>query len=57
MHAHVRINQRQIRIINSGKHDHFIFLLICPKIPRMTCFFGTEGVVYRSEIDDKGDIL
>ena len=44
MHAHVRINQRQIRIINRGKHGHFIFLLICPKIFRMIYFFGTEGV-------------
>ena len=48
VHAHVRINQRQIRIINKSKHSHFNFLLNCPKIPKMTCFFGTEGVFYNS---------
>ena len=39
-------NQLVQNIENRGKHGHFTFLLICPKIYRMTCFFGTEGVCY-----------
>ena len=37
---HARINQCQIWVINRGKHGHFTFLLICPRIHRMTCFLG-----------------
>jgi len=40
VHAHVRINWRQIWKINRGKQDHFAFLLICPKIFRMTFWDG-----------------
>ena len=39
VHVHVRINQCQIWIINRGKHGYFTFLLICPRIPTMTCFW------------------
>ena len=40
VHVHARINQCQIWIINRGKHGHFTFLLICPRIPRMSCILG-----------------
>ena len=40
VHVHVRINYYQIQVTNRGKHGHFTFLLICPKISRMTCILG-----------------
>ena len=40
VHMHGRINQCQIWKVNRGKYGHFIFLLICSRISRMTYFLG-----------------
>jgi hypothetical protein len=41
---HVHVGMQQLRQINRDNRGHFTFLIICPKISRMT-FFWTEGVV------------
>ena len=40
VYMHAKINQCQIWTIYRGKHDHFTFLLICLRIPRMTSILG-----------------
>ena len=46
VHMHLKINCCQIWVINRSKYDHFIILLICPTISRMTCVLG-----WREQVD------
>ena len=47
MHVHVRINYYyyQIWVTNRGKHSHFTFLLIYPKISRMISILGRREYI------------
>jgi hypothetical protein len=54
--GHATINQRQIRLTNRGNQGHFTFLLTCPKISRMTCFFWDGGSLQLSLISPKDEL-